>query len=87
MGETPDEIAREIEQARNRLTADLNQLEDRVKSALDWQMIRIYVSVCRETDALVFLAELKEQESNEGTSTATAAAMQIGADRSRNFGD
>jgi hypothetical protein len=37
MGEKPDDIAREIEQARERLGADLNQLEYRVKSTLDWR--------------------------------------------------
>lgn len=37
MGETPDEIKKEIEQARSRISADLNQLEYRVKGALDWR--------------------------------------------------
>lgn len=37
MGETPDDIKREIEQARRRLGADLNQLEARVRSAIDWR--------------------------------------------------
>jgi hypothetical protein len=37
MGETPDEIKREIEQARERISSDLNQLEHRVKGALDWR--------------------------------------------------
>jgi len=37
MGETPDEIKREIEEARARIGADLNQLEYRVKGALDWR--------------------------------------------------
>ncbi len=37
MGETPDDIKREIEEARHRLGADLNQLEDRVKTELDWR--------------------------------------------------
>jgi hypothetical protein len=37
MGETPDEIKREIEQARERIGANLNQLEYRVKEALDWR--------------------------------------------------
>ncbi len=37
MGETPDEIKREIEQARERISADLSQLEFRVKGALDWR--------------------------------------------------
>ena len=37
MGQTPDDIKREIEQARERLGEDLNQLEYRVKSNLDWR--------------------------------------------------
>jgi hypothetical protein len=37
MGETPREIEAEIEQARNRLGQDLNELEYRVKSELDWR--------------------------------------------------
>jgi hypothetical protein len=37
MGETPDEIKREIEQARERIGANLNQLEYRVRGALDWR--------------------------------------------------
>jgi hypothetical protein len=37
MGETPDDIRKEIEQARERLGADLNQLEYRVKTNLDWR--------------------------------------------------
>jgi hypothetical protein len=37
MGETPDEIKREIEQARERIGAGLNQLEHRVQGALDWR--------------------------------------------------
>jgi len=37
MGETPDDIKREIEEARHRLGADLNQLEAHVKSTLDWR--------------------------------------------------
>jgi hypothetical protein len=37
MGETPDEIKREIEQARERIGANLNQLEYRVKEILDWR--------------------------------------------------
>jgi uncharacterized protein DUF3618 len=37
MGQTPDDIARDIEQARERLGADLNQLEYRVKRTLDWR--------------------------------------------------
>jgi len=37
MGETPDDIKKDIEQARERLGANLNQLEYRVKSTLDWR--------------------------------------------------
>jgi ElaB/YqjD/DUF883 family membrane-anchored ribosome-binding protein len=37
MGETPDEIKREIEQTRERIGANLNQLEHRVRSAMDWR--------------------------------------------------
>jgi len=37
MGETPDDIKKDIEQARERLGANLNQLETRVKSTLDWR--------------------------------------------------
>jgi hypothetical protein len=37
MGETPDDIKREIEEARHRLGVDLNQLEAHVKSTLDWR--------------------------------------------------
>ena len=37
MGETPDGIKREIEDARHRLGADLNQLEHRVRTNLDWR--------------------------------------------------
>jgi len=37
MGETPDDIKQEIENARHRLGADLNQLEARVKSTMDWR--------------------------------------------------
>jgi ElaB/YqjD/DUF883 family membrane-anchored ribosome-binding protein len=37
MGETPREIEAEIEQARNRLGQNLNALEYRVKSELDWR--------------------------------------------------
>jgi hypothetical protein len=37
MGETPDEIKREIEQTRERITTNLNQLEHRVRGALDWR--------------------------------------------------
>jgi hypothetical protein len=37
MGETPDEIKREIEQTRERISSNLNQLETRVRGALDWK--------------------------------------------------
>jgi len=37
MGETPDEIKREIEQTRERISSNLTQLERRVESALDWR--------------------------------------------------
>src|SRR5436189_138873 len=37
MGETPDDIKQEIEQARARLGANLNQLEHTVKKTLDWR--------------------------------------------------
>jgi hypothetical protein len=37
MGETPDDIKLEIEQARARLGANLNQLEHTVKKTLDWR--------------------------------------------------
>ena len=37
MGETPDDIKREIEEARHRLGADLNDLEARVRTQLDWR--------------------------------------------------
>jgi ElaB/YqjD/DUF883 family membrane-anchored ribosome-binding protein len=37
MGETPREIESQIEQARNRLGQDLNELEYRVKTELDWR--------------------------------------------------
>jgi ElaB/YqjD/DUF883 family membrane-anchored ribosome-binding protein len=37
MGETPDDIKKEIEQARERLGADLNRLEYHVKRELDWR--------------------------------------------------
>jgi hypothetical protein len=38
MGETPDDIKREIEQARERLGANLNQLEYNVKRNFDWRL-------------------------------------------------
>lgn len=38
MGETPREIELEIEQARNRLGQDLNQLEYRVRQEFDWRV-------------------------------------------------
>ena len=37
MGETPDEIKREIEETRQRIGANLSQLENRAKQALDWR--------------------------------------------------
>jgi hypothetical protein len=37
MGETPDEIKREIEQTRERISSNLNQLETRVRDVLDWR--------------------------------------------------
>jgi len=37
MGETPDDIKHEIEHARERLGANLNQLEHSVKQTLDWR--------------------------------------------------
>jgi uncharacterized protein DUF3618 len=37
MGETPDQIKQEIEQARSRLDQDLNRLEYRVRSTTDWR--------------------------------------------------
>jgi hypothetical protein len=38
MGETPREIEQEIEQARQRLGQNLNQLEYRVKQEFDWRV-------------------------------------------------
>jgi hypothetical protein len=37
MGETPDQIKREIELTRERISSNLNQLEDRVRERLDWR--------------------------------------------------
>jgi len=37
MGEKPDEIEREIEAARQRASAGVNQLEYRIKRSLDWR--------------------------------------------------
>jgi hypothetical protein len=37
MGEAPDELKRQVDQARQRLDQDLNQLEYRVKEATDWR--------------------------------------------------
>ena len=37
MGETPDQIKREIEQTRERIGANLTQLEQRARTALDWR--------------------------------------------------
>jgi len=38
MGQTPDDIKHEVEQARARLGHDLNQLEYRVRGELDWRV-------------------------------------------------
>ena len=38
MSETTDEIELEIERARGRLAEDLNALEHRVRSELDWRV-------------------------------------------------
>jgi ElaB/YqjD/DUF883 family membrane-anchored ribosome-binding protein len=38
MGETPDDIKNELEQARARLGQDLNRLEYRVRTELDWRV-------------------------------------------------
>jgi hypothetical protein len=38
MGETPDQIKHEIEQARSRLGQDLNELEYRVRRETDWRV-------------------------------------------------
>ena len=38
MGQTPDEIKQQVEQARSRLGQDLNELEYRVKSTTDWRV-------------------------------------------------
>ncbi|HEY1340523.1 MAG TPA: DUF3618 domain-containing protein [Bryobacteraceae bacterium] len=38
MGETPDQIKHEIEQARSRLGQDLNELEYRVRLETDWRV-------------------------------------------------
>ena len=37
MGETPDEIKREIELTRERIRSNLNQLEHRVRGQFDWR--------------------------------------------------
>jgi hypothetical protein len=37
MGETPDEIKREIELTRERISSNLTQLETRVRTTLDWR--------------------------------------------------
>jgi ElaB/YqjD/DUF883 family membrane-anchored ribosome-binding protein len=37
MGETPEQIRVQIEQARHRLGQDLNELEYRVKRTTDWR--------------------------------------------------
>lgn len=38
MGETADDIKRDVEQARARLGQDLNELEYRVRSQFDWRV-------------------------------------------------
>ncbi len=38
MGEKPDEIKTQIEQARNRLGQDLNELEYQVRRTTDWRL-------------------------------------------------
>lgn len=38
MGETPDEIKREIELTRERIGSNLAHLERRVRGQLDWRM-------------------------------------------------
>ncbi len=38
MGETADDIKREVEQARARLGQDLNELEYRVRTEFDWRV-------------------------------------------------
>jgi hypothetical protein len=38
MGEKPDEIKHEVEQARARLGQDLNQLEFQVRREFDWRV-------------------------------------------------
>jgi hypothetical protein len=37
MGETPDEIKREIELRRERIGSNLSQLEHRVRAQFDWK--------------------------------------------------
>src|SRR5258707_8477858 len=37
MGETTDQIERQIEQKRNELSENFTELEDKVKSAVDWR--------------------------------------------------
>jgi hypothetical protein len=38
MGEKPDDIKYEVEQARTRLGRDLNHLENRVRTEFDWRV-------------------------------------------------
>jgi hypothetical protein len=38
MGQTSDDIRYDVERARARLGADLNELEYRIKSELDWRV-------------------------------------------------
>src|SRR5438067_13203916 len=37
MGETTDQIERQIEQKRNQLNQNFNELEQKVKAAMDWR--------------------------------------------------
>ena len=37
MGQTPDDIVHDIEEARQRLSVDLDRLEHRARQALDWR--------------------------------------------------
>ena len=53
MGETPDDIKQEIEQARERLGANLNQLEyQREAARLDWRVVFRPQSRLRSSAAL-----------------------------------
>jgi ElaB/YqjD/DUF883 family membrane-anchored ribosome-binding protein len=37
MAETPGELKKQVDQARNRLEQDLNSLQYRVRASLDWR--------------------------------------------------